>query len=146
MQIEDFDREGIDALLLKMEHGDLGTVDNEGKPYVVPVSFKYIDGAIYMFFDYDDRGEKVDNLRENPHVCFTVSAIDPPDSILQSIRSRKLSSVIARGKIERVTDEAEKIRVYGEAFVKRLHEVRPRGVYYRIKPEKITGRSYTMRT
>jgi nitroimidazol reductase NimA-like FMN-containing flavoprotein (pyridoxamine 5'-phosphate oxidase superfamily) len=146
MQIEDLNREDIDELLLKVEHGDLGTVDNEGKPYVVPVSFKYIDGAIYMFFDFDDRGEKVDNLRENPHVCFTVSVIDPPDSILRSIRSRKLSSVIARGKIEIVTDEAEKIRVYGEAFVKRLREVRPKGVYYRIKPEKITGRSYTMGT
>ncbi len=146
MQIGDLDRKNIDELLSKVEHGDLGTVDNEGKPYVVPVSFKYVDRAIYMFFDFEDRGEKVKNLRENRHVCFTVSAIDPPDSILRSIRSRKLSSVIARGKIEKVTDEAEKIKVYGEAFVKRLRKIRPKGVYCRIKPEKITGRSYTMGT
>ena len=146
MRIEDLNRKGIDELLMKVEHGDLGTVDSEGKPYVVPVSFKYVDGAIYMFFDFDDRGEKVANIHENSNVCFTVTSVDPPNSMLRSERSRNLSSVIARGNAEKVMNEEEKIKVYGEAFVKRLRKVRPKGVYFKIKPKKITGKSYTMKT
>lgn len=145
MPIEELDRKGIDEILLKVGTGALGTVDSEGKPYVVPIGFNYVDGAIYMFFDFD-RGEKVENIRRNPDVCLAVTFLDPPDSMLRSGRWRKLSSVILRGKAEKVTDEAEKIRVWGEDTIMRMRKNAPEGVHYKIKPEKITGRSFTRRT
>ena len=145
MPIENLDRKSIDELLLKVGNGALGTGDSEGNPYVVPMGFNYVEGAIYMFYDFD-RGEKLENMRRNPNVCFEVTYVEPPNSVLRSERSRKLSSVIVRGKAEEVVDETEKIKVWGEASLKRMREVRPKGVYYKIKLEKITGKSFTMGT
>lgn len=59
------------ALLSRAEYGILATVDAAGQPYGVPVSFVY-DGAGYIYFHGAQQGHKLDNLRQNDRVCFTV--------------------------------------------------------------------------
>ena len=41
-----------------------------GKPYVVPLNYAYVEGKI--LFHCALTGMKLDYLRENPQVCFTV--------------------------------------------------------------------------
>mgnify|MGYP000940647980 FL=1 len=49
---------------------ELGMVDLEGKAYVVPMSFGYKDGTIYLHGAFE--GKKKDCLAANPAVCFQV--------------------------------------------------------------------------
>ena len=49
----------------------LAMVD-DGKPYVVPMNFGYSDGALY--FHSASEGRKIEVLRKNPEVCFSVVA------------------------------------------------------------------------
>ena len=41
-----------------------------GQPYVVPLTYAYVDGKI--LFHCAKQGKKLDLIRENPRVCFTV--------------------------------------------------------------------------
>ena len=50
--------------------GRLGTMGLDGFPYVVPMSFVYLEGKIYLHSAR--QGQKLDNLRQNPRVCFEV--------------------------------------------------------------------------
>ena len=54
------------------DHGFLGTVGEDGLPYVVPLNYIYHDG--YIIFHCALEGHKLDNIRHNPQVCFTVCA------------------------------------------------------------------------
>ncbi len=118
-------------LLSKVKIGHLGTVDEEGKPYIVPLGFRHADGAIYIHVA--DKGEKINNMSGNPNVCFEVTSLDPPSSMLRSEGWGEFASVIVRGKAEKVVEETEKIKVYGDAGWAR------EGSIYKIKPERITG-------
>ncbi len=64
------DEAGTIGLLERAEVGQLATVGSDGKPYVVPVCFVYNDGRIY--FHSAVNGKKLDNIRANPSVCFSV--------------------------------------------------------------------------
>lgn len=52
------------------EYGVMSTVDREGQPYGVPLSFVYRDGCIY--FHATVSGHKLDNIALNPRVSFCV--------------------------------------------------------------------------
>ncbi len=43
----------------------------DGRPYVVPVNYAYLDGRIVFHCALE--GEKLDCIRGNPNVCFTVA-------------------------------------------------------------------------
>lgn len=58
-------------LLTRAEYGVLSTVDTDGQPYGVPVSYAY-DGTDAIYFHGALVGHKLDNLQHNPRVCFTV--------------------------------------------------------------------------
>ncbi len=131
---QSLDENGISHLLSKVKFGHLGTMDCEGKPYVVPLDYRYVDGTIY--FHGADRGRKIENIRRNPNVCFEVTFVDPLISMLSSYGSavgRRWESVVVNGKAEEVLDETEKVRVFGESG-NRMH-------IYKIKQETITGRA-----
>lgn len=139
MPVETLDSKRIEEILSKTQDGALGiggalgTIDADGKPYVVPMGFKYVDDRIYMFCD--KVGDKVRNMRRNPYVCFEV--------ILREY-GRK-SSVIARGRVEEFKDDPTIIKVWGEPILKLMRAYSPGGAYFKITPEKLTGKSYTSR-
>jgi nitroimidazol reductase NimA-like FMN-containing flavoprotein (pyridoxamine 5'-phosphate oxidase superfamily) len=59
-----------EAFLRQEVWGCLG-LSMDGKPYVVPINYAYVDGAI--LFHCALEGQKLDYIRANPNVCFTVA-------------------------------------------------------------------------
>ncbi len=64
-------RAEIEAILRREAWGCLG-VSADGRPYVVPVNYAYVGGKIV--FHCGLKGRKLDCIRANPNVCFTVAA------------------------------------------------------------------------
>ena len=62
-------REEMEKLLLEENVGYLG-LSLDGKPYVVPLNFHYADGKILFHCAFT--GKKLDYMKANPDVCFTV--------------------------------------------------------------------------
>jgi uncharacterized protein len=84
--------------LLDVERvGRLG-LNDEPQPYVVPTDFAFKDGAIYIHSPL--QGKKTALARKNPHVCFEVDRYNGDVT--------EYKSVIIRGEIREVLDEAEK--------------------------------------
>lgn len=106
---EPMTREEIDAFLCHAVTGRLGTCAG-GRPYVVPLSFVYLDGVIYYhWFSHD--GRKARNIWENAAVCFEADEY--------SRDHLSYMSVIADGAIARVTGRSEKgavMRALAEKF------------------------------
>lgn len=63
-------REEMEQILGEEELGFLGLL-HEGKPYVVPLNYAYQDGKI--LFHCAIEGKKLDAIRANPVVSFTVA-------------------------------------------------------------------------
>jgi hypothetical protein len=59
----------MERLLREEELGYLG-LSLDGKPYVVPLNYHYVDGKI--LFHCGPKGKKLDYIKSNPQVCFTV--------------------------------------------------------------------------
>ncbi|MDO9086796.1 MAG: pyridoxamine 5'-phosphate oxidase family protein [Anaerolineaceae bacterium] len=64
-------QEAAIELLMRGEYGVLSSVDEEGQPYGVPVNYVF-DGLETIYFHCAKEGHKLDNLKTNPKVCFTV--------------------------------------------------------------------------
>jgi len=62
-------REEMEQILREEVLGYLGLVGDE-QPYVVPLNYAYAAGKI--LFHCALTGQKLDAIRRNPHVCFTV--------------------------------------------------------------------------
>ena len=88
--------------------GRLATCNAAGQPYITPVNYVCHDGKIY--FHCAKTGRKLDNIAENPRVCFevtgdvrtTVSNGRPCDC------STRYSSVLAFGRARLVVGEPKK--------------------------------------
>lgn len=117
----------------------------ENEPYVVPLSFGYRDGCLYLHSAPE--GRKIDFLRRNNRVCFEVDleeglvAQGPPCTT--SLRYR---SVIGTGRAYFVEDEEEKRRAL-DILVGHYGEVGPyaeawlrRTTVIRIEIEEMSGK------
>ena len=62
-------RNEMEQILREEELGYLGLA-GEDQPYVVPLNYAYADGKI--LFHCAITGQKLDAIRHNPRVCFTV--------------------------------------------------------------------------
>lgn len=87
-------------ILKKCEYGLLSTVDENGYPYGVPLSYAYMDGSVY--FHCALVGKKLDNIKNNDKVSFTV--VGEVDALPEKF-STKYESVIAFGNAVEVFDE-----------------------------------------
>lgn len=101
------DRKWQEQVLHDAQVLELGMVDAEGKPYVVPLGFGYEDGAIYLHGALE--GKKNDCLMANPYVCFQVcvlgDAIAKPGGKSFTMEYR---SVTGFGRVTKLSDLAEK--------------------------------------
>ena len=95
-----------DAVLSSAWRGILAVHGENGYPYGLPVNFLYLDGKIY--FHCANAGHKLDAVRANEKVCFTVLSepIKNPGEWWNCF-----TSVICFGHIFEVTDEQEKDRL-----------------------------------
>lgn len=101
-KLECTDKEKIDRLLTKAPTGYLG-LSTDGVPYVVPLNFVWTNGFIYVHGAAE--GRKIDMLRENQHVCFTVS--EHYGTMVHPIPAKTdtaYMSVILFGKAEIISD------------------------------------------
>ena len=99
------DPKEIERIISEGRTCHLAMVDN-GKPYVVPVTFGYDGRALYFHSALE--GRKVETLKKNPHVCFNIvasaqSVEQPPDC------TTKYRSVTGYGNATLLTDVEEKI-------------------------------------
>jgi nitroimidazol reductase NimA-like FMN-containing flavoprotein (pyridoxamine 5'-phosphate oxidase superfamily) len=63
-------RKEMEKILAEEHAGYLG-LSKDGMPYVIPVTFAYADSTI--LFHCSLEGKKLDYIRANPQVCFTVA-------------------------------------------------------------------------
>ena len=63
-------RDEMEQLLQEEKIGYLGLSSGEN-PYVVPLNYHYLEGRIWFHCGF--RGKKLDYLKRNPQVCFTVA-------------------------------------------------------------------------
>lgn len=95
--------EKIMEILTKGEYGVLSTIREDGRPMGIPLNYVWMNEALY--FHCATEGEKLDSIRKNPHVSFTVVG---SVKILDSKFSTQYESVIAEGNAV-IVDGAEKI-------------------------------------
>lgn len=92
------------AVLESAEYGVLAMQGTEGYPYAVPMNHVIIDGALY--FHAAVSGHRLEALRANPRVCFTVT-LGPEearsDIPLDSIGT--YSSAVLFGTVEELPPE-----------------------------------------
>ena len=130
--------------LKAQDYGFLGTVDREGCPYVVQLNYIYHDG--YIIFHCALEGHKLDNIRHNPKVCFTVCV---NQKIIPEKYTTSFTSIIAFGEAQIVEDYEQK-----RNLLVRLGNTLAPGVEFscnektvektcvvRIKVEHITGKN-----
>lgn len=93
-------------ILCSTTSGVLSLCGQDMKPYGVPLSHVYHNGKIY--FHCALNGYKLDLIKQNGNVCFSVIAQDEihPERFTTYFRS-----VIAFGKIRIVSDESEKLHI-----------------------------------
>lgn len=84
-------------LLHTGEYGYLATVDAEGQPYGIPLSYAYEDGSIY--FHCAVAGHKLDNLAQNSKVSFCVVGMT---KVLPEQFATLYESVVAFGEATEV--------------------------------------------
>ena len=91
------------SILETAQVGTLATVSEDHIPYLVPMSFVYEQGAIYLHCAVE--GKKLDNIRSNNNICFNVvEAVE----LLPAAFSTKYKSVTVFGKIAVVESQEEK--------------------------------------
>ena len=101
-----------EKILSQGEYGILSTVDGDGCPYGVPISYAYADGIIY-FHCAKDVGLKVENIRRQPQVCFTVVG---DTEVLPEKFSTKYNSAIAFGTAREAQDKHLGLRLLQEKY------------------------------
>jgi nitroimidazol reductase NimA-like FMN-containing flavoprotein (pyridoxamine 5'-phosphate oxidase superfamily) len=96
-------RAEAEALLHEADFGFLASVDDEGRPYCVPLNHVFTDG--YIVFHSALKGAKLDNLRSNPRVSYAVCT---EHEVLPQEISTRYKSAVLFGTAEIVEDPALK--------------------------------------
>lgn len=138
--------EQAEQILFSSEYGTLATVCSNEYPYATPLSYIYMEGNIY--FHCASKGQKLENINNNPKVCFTVVT---DTEVLPSKFTTKYKSAVVFGTASIVTgDEKEKALVglvekycpdyliQGNKYISKAFD---KTTLIRIKPEHITGKS-----
>jgi len=94
----------IERIMEEAEYGVMSSMDINGYPYGVPLSFVMMNEKIY-FHCAANTGHKVENIRSNPKVCFTVVGYTEP---LPDKFATVYESVVTFGTANEVTGETKK--------------------------------------
>jgi len=141
-----------------LQSGDichLSMVD-DGKPYVIPLNYGYVEGGYLeggttngaLYFHSAPEGRKLDILRKNPQVCFSIVA---DHQLIEGVKacswSANYRSVIGTGKAFILTEPAEKdegLKVLMAQYSDREYEFSEkdleRVVVIRVEIESLSGK------
>ncbi|MHB8928829.1 MAG: pyridoxamine 5'-phosphate oxidase family protein [Bacillota bacterium] len=101
-------REAAEEVLRSAYVGHLATVYADGGPYVVAVNYGWAGGRIY--FHGAPQGDKLENLRREPRVCFAVeenNGVIPAGQPCEASIAYRSAVVFGRARV--VEDAAEKL-------------------------------------
>lgn len=102
MAERELDRAEADKILEAGEYCVVSTVDADGTPYGVPMSYVMMDGR--MFFHTGKRtGHKIDDFERDPRVSVAVATEVEP-CYEETFFTTRFASVVAQGRISRVED------------------------------------------
>jgi len=87
-------------------------IDND-EPYIVTMNYGFIwnsDDKIRLYFHSANEGRKIEIIKKNPRVCFSISICDPFVAGERACNyGMKYRSVVGYGKIRIVEDNEEKL-------------------------------------
>ena len=139
-------QESTFELLKRGEYGMLSSVDEDSQPYGVPVNYVF-DGKDSIYFHCAQEGHKLDNLRSNPRVSFTIVG---NHQIMDWMFSTAYESVILFGTAQEVEGDekyqglkmlAQKFSPdYMDEFEKDIEKAMIPTIVFRIKILQITGK------
>lgn len=143
-----YDSKEIRDIIDKCDTCFLGMVDQEGKPYVLPMNFGYEDGVIYLHSA--KAGRKIDIMKNNPEVCISFSTdhkLFYRNETVACSYGMDYRSVLAYGKVVFVDDYEEKARILnvvmrkytGKDFSYKTPAVNNVEIY-KVEPVKIEGK------
>jgi nitroimidazol reductase NimA-like FMN-containing flavoprotein (pyridoxamine 5'-phosphate oxidase superfamily) len=139
--MEELDTHECEKLLDEGLVAHLATVA-EGEPYVTPLSYVYMDGALYF---RSGPGRRLDALRRHPRVCVEVSRFDTDTGDWESVLAWGYARLIEDPQLgsEVVARLFEKYRpVMGSAVRFSLFEpVAGFEALLEVRPERLSGRS-----
>lgn len=113
-------------LLTKGEYGTLSTVDTEGYPYGVPLSYVYSAKDHSIYFHCAREGHKLDNIASNNKASFCV--IGEAKTLSEKF-SVSFQSAIAFGRIFEV-NEIEKKEALNVFLIKYTRDFMEKGLKY----------------
>lgn len=142
LEVEGMSVEEREALLRRIRFGHLGCVQEDGRPYVVPMHYTYDPPSLYFF---TTEGMKTRCIAANAAVCFQVEEIHDPSN---------WQSVLVSGHAEQLTrpDEMEHamqlITGQNPALTPAIHKsqedsaknAEPDVALYRLHVDSISGR------
>lgn len=140
-------KEETAAIMNRGKTGVLGVWGSDDYPYTVPLNYAFQNSKLY--FHCAKEGHKIDAIRKNNRVSFTV--IDR-DDVAEELFTTLYRSVIAFGKARIVTDENEKrkalqflIEKYTPNYIregqKEIEKELPRVGIVEIEIEHMTGKA-----
>ncbi len=150
MKTHQLPQEKLEALLQRSPAGALATVNADGTPYAVPVHFVRTESAVYVHGL--PAGQKLENIRANPHVCLTVWEMIGllPDAEGRPCETNTAyESAVLQGRACLVEDLQEKQHALAAVIAKYMPELTGapipdnmlRGTaVLRIEPDAVTGK------
>ena len=115
-------REDCESILNEQTSGVLSVYGDDDYPYGVPLSYVYADGKLY--FHSAKTGHKMDAVRKNNKVSFTIIA---QDNIVPEEYTTHFRSVIVFGRVRILENDTEKraaIEQLAEKYMPDLKEGR----------------------
>lgn len=140
-------KENVEVILAKAEYGTLSTIGTNGFPYGVPLSFVFMDEKIY-FHCASNTGSKVENIKKNPDVCFSVIGYTEP---LPEKFATVYESVIVFGTAKEVDADIKKAALikfiekysaeFMEAGLRYIDKLINKTAVFEINIKHITGKA-----
>lgn len=139
--------EETEEILIRCQYGILSTTGEDGYPYGTPVNFVFLNQNIY-FHCAKDAGQKLENIRYNPKVCFT--AVGETELLPEKFSTRYESAVVygtakeAEGEIKKealtalIDKYSSEYKEAGLAYIERAFD---KVAVYEITPVQITGKA-----
>ncbi len=142
--------EEVEVIFKKCDVCYMGMIDLEGKPYVLPFNFGYSEGYIYLHSD--NKGKKIEVLKQNPEVCLTFSTDHEMFHVHDHVAcsyGMAYRSVLVQGKVEFIEEKEAKIvamNKFMRQYVDRDFSYSDPAInnvsLYRVKVEDFTGKLY----
>ncbi len=110
--------ESAEEILHKGDIGFLGVIGDNGYPYVVPLNYYYDAGRKRIYFHCAAQGHKLDAIKADDKVCFSVVTTA---EVLVDDLSIQFDSVVVFGRAETVTGDEKEHGIQG-LLDKYIHE------------------------